>query len=299
MLSTKLSEDLHASDQEMLMAADGELPTRRAAQVHAHLAACWDCRARMAEIEGTIADFARAHRQNLDPQLPPIAGPRALLKAHLAEMASKPEATSWWSFRFNSLARRVAFTCGVFAIAALMGMLLFQKFIRRGAYSAGTPFERGIVPDRSLTPGLTRRVSMSDVCSMAHEKVIGDVSTSLRQEVFQEYGIANAHASDYEIDYLIAPGLGGVEDIRNLWPEPYTSRTWNARVKDALEERLHQSVCSGELDLSTAQHDISTNWIAAYKKYFHTDRHLALNSRLDSVSLLGPPGDDRDWGLGN
>jgi hypothetical protein len=299
MLSTKLSEDLHASDQEMLMAADGELPTRRAAQVHAHLAACWDCRARMAEIEGTIADFARAHRQNLDPQLPPIAGPRALLKAHLAEMASKPEATSWWSFRFNSLARRVAFTCGVFAIAALMGMLLFQKFIRRGAYSAGTPFERGIVPDRSLTPGLTRRVSMSDVCSMAHEKVIGDVSTSLRQEVFQEYGIANAHASDYEIDYLIAPGLGGVEDIRNLWPEPYTSRTWNARVKDALEERLHQSVCSGELDLSTAQHDISTNWIAAYKKYFHTDRPLALNSRLDSVSLLGPPGDDRDWGLGN
>jgi hypothetical protein len=299
MLSTKLSEDLHASDQEMLMAADGELPTRRAAQVHAHLAACWDCRARMAEIEGTIADFARAHRQNLDPQLPPIAGPRALLKAHLAEMASKPEATSWWSFRFNSLARRVAFTCGVFAIAALMGMLLFQKFIRRGAYSAGTPFERGIVPDRSLTPGLTRRVSMSDVCSMAHEKVIGDVSTSLRQEVFQEYGIADAHASDYEIDYLIAPGLGGVEDIRNLWPEPYTSRTWNARVKDALEERLHQSVCSGELDLSTAQHDISTNWIAAYKKYFHTDRPLALNSRLDSVSLLGPPGDDRDWGLGN
>jgi hypothetical protein len=299
MLSTKLSEDLHASDQEMLMAADGELPTRRAAQVHAHLAACWDCRARMAEIEGTIADFARAHRQNLDPQLPPIAGPRALLKAHLAEMASKPEATSWWSFRFNSLARRVAFTCGVFAIAALMGMLLFQKFIRRGAYSAGTPFERGIVPDRSLTPGLTRRVSMSDVCSMAHEKVIGDVSTSLRQEVFEEYGIANAHASDYEIDYLIAPGLGGVEDIRNLWPEPYTSRTWNARVKDALEERLHQSVCSGELDLSTAQHDISTNWIAAYKKYFHTDRPLALNSRLDSVSLLGPPGDDRDWGLGN
>jgi hypothetical protein len=298
-MSTKLSEDLHPSDQEMLMAADGELPTRRAAKVHAHLAACWDCRARMAEIEGTITDFARAHRQTLDPELPPIAGPRALLKAHLAELASQPEATSWWSFRFSSLTRRVAFTCGVFVVASLMGTLLFQKFIRRGAYSAGTPFERGIVPDRSLTPGLTRRVSMRDVCAMAHEKVIGDVSTSLRQEVFQEYGIANAHAGDYEIDYLIAPGLGGVEDIRNLWPEPYTSRTWNARVKDALEERLHQSVCSGELDLSTAQHDISTNWIAAYKKYFHTDRPLASNTRLDSVSLLESPGDNRDSGLGN
>ena len=41
-----LSEDLHLSDkhlsdQEMLLAADGELSTRRAAQVHSHLAECW------------------------------------------------------------------------------------------------------------------------------------------------------------------------------------------------------------------------------------------------------------------
>ena len=50
--------DMHLSDQELLLAADGELPSRRAAQVHAHLTACWDCRARMAEIEATIGDFA-------------------------------------------------------------------------------------------------------------------------------------------------------------------------------------------------------------------------------------------------
>src|SRR6202167_6770544 len=83
--------DMHISDQELLLAADGELPTRCAAQVHAHLAACWSCRARMAEIEGSIADFARSHRQTLDPQLPPIAGPRALLRAQLAELAAKPQ----------------------------------------------------------------------------------------------------------------------------------------------------------------------------------------------------------------
>src|SRR5271154_3510149 len=89
------SEELHLSDQELLLAADGELPTRRAAQVHSHLAACWSCRARMAEIEGTIADFARAQRETLDPQLPPMAGPAALLRAQLSAMASKPEAGSW------------------------------------------------------------------------------------------------------------------------------------------------------------------------------------------------------------
>jgi hypothetical protein len=75
---------------------------------------------------------------------------------------------------------------------------------------------------------------------------------------------------------------GGVEDIHNLWPEPYTSPRWNAHVKDALEERLHEMVCGGELDLSTAQRDIATDWIAAYKKYSHTDRPLALHSRLES-----------------
>jgi hypothetical protein len=71
-----------------------------------------------------------------------------------------------------------------------------------------------------------------------------------------------------------------VEDIHNLWPEPYSSSPWNAHVKDALEEHLHQMVCAGKLDLSTAQRDIATDWIAAYKKYFHTDKPLALSSDL-------------------
>ena len=115
---------------------------------------------------------------------------------------------------------------------------------------------------------------------MAHEEVVRDVPASLRQEILHEYGIASPRAQDYEIDYLIAPGLGGAEDIHNLWPEPYTSPAWNARVKDDLEEHLHRLVCAGRLDLPTAQRDIATNWIAAYKKYFHTDRPSAKRSDM-------------------
>src|ERR1700723_2903311 len=286
--------DKHLSDQELLLAADGELATRRAAQVRAHLAACWDCRARMAEMQGTIADFARAHRQNLDPQLPPIDGPRALLRAQLAQLASKHPVGSWrWLFQFYSPVRAAAFVGMVliaFLAAAMVGRTFLQHSARRGTDPALVASERGSEPDRSLTPGATRMVAVGDVCSMPHEEVIAEVSTSLRREVFQEYGIVNAHAGDYEIDYLIAPGLGGVEDIHNLWPEPYTSRTWNAHVKDALEERLHEMVCGGELDLSTAQRDIAADWIAAYKKYFHTDRPLVLHSRLESVNVVGVGG---------
>ena len=100
------------------------------------------------------------------------------------------------------------------------------------------------------------------------------VSVTLQGAVLDEYGIARTEARAYEVDYLITPALGGAEDIHNLWPQSYSVTAWNARVKDALEDRLREMVCTGRLDLATAQRDISTDWIAAYRKYFHTDKPL-------------------------
>jgi hypothetical protein len=94
----------------------------------------------------------------------------------------------------------------------------------------------------------------------------------MRERVFRAYGIANEDPGKYEVDYLITPALGGADDIRNLWPQPYVSTVWNARVKDELEDRLRDLVCAGQLDLPEAQREISTDWIAAYKKYFRTER---------------------------
>jgi hypothetical protein len=255
----------HISDRDLLQAADGELSRRRSAVVRAHCENCWSCRARMAGIESTIIDFARAYRQTLDVQLPHIAGPRALLKARLAERAQlhEPSTPSWLPRR--ALALLAAIACLSLFAATIGGTLLRNSFHAK-------PAERGSVPDHFLTPGMTRPVSISEVCSMPHEEVIRDVSNSLRQQVFEEYGIKTVNADDYEIDYLIAPGLGGSDDIHNLWPQPYKSYEWNARVKDALEERLHELVCAHQIDLKTAQKEIATDWIAAYMKYFHTSK---------------------------
>jgi hypothetical protein len=282
------NDDIHLSDQEMLLAADGELSDRRAAQVHAHLASCWSCRGRMAEMEGAIAAFARAYRQTLDPQLSSSSGPRAFLGARLAELASKEETTSWQRFfNFVSFTRRAAFMGTALVVAAVATSFLVHRSASHGPKPFATAFDRDVLPNRRLTPGATREVTaISDVCAMAHEDVVEEVPTSVRQEVFRRYGIVNARASDYEIDYLIAPGLGGVGDISNLWPESYASGTWNAHVKDELEERLHEMVCNGEIDLSVAQRDIAIDWIAAYKKYFHTDRPLAPRQSLSSVKVF-------------
>ena len=89
------------------------------------------------------------------------------------------------------------------------------------------------------------------------------------------------------MDYLITPALGGSDDIRNLWPQPYSAGVWNARVKDALEDRLRQLVCEGKLDLESAQREIARDWIGAYKKYFHTDHPL-----VHHLSFVK----DRPWG---
>jgi hypothetical protein len=257
----------HLSDEDILLVLDGESSRRLARSAQAHLAACWECRSRMGELEGTIEAFVSLHRRSLDPQLPDPKGPTALLRARLAEAAAeKSRFTSSPFLRVPMFARAFAYLFAAVFVAGLGGLL----FLKHRPEHPFTLANR-TVPDPRLTPGATRPVSLGDVCSMRHEEVVRDVSGSLRQQVFREYGIVNPRPEDYEVDYLIAPGLGGTEDIRNLWPEPSTSSTWNAHKKDALEERLHQLVCDGQLDLDTAQKAIATDWITAYEKYCQSD----------------------------
>jgi anti-sigma factor RsiW len=269
----------HLSDPELLLVADGEGSKRRARQMLEHVAACSRCRARFEEIEVTVADFAQIHRATLDSQLPPAAGSRALLKARLSEEAAARSNMNLWRrfFPIVPAPRTLAYAFLALVVVVAISRIPVRFSQRVSSQPALIPAGNGILPSRALTPGATRTVAISDICAMAHEEVVRAVSSSVSQAVFQEYGIAHARADDYEIDYLIAPGLGGSDDIRNLWPQPYDAVTWNARVKDALEERLHQLVCQGKLDLPTAQRDIAADWIAAYRKYFHANEPPAAN----------------------
>jgi hypothetical protein len=278
------NENVHLSDQELLLSADGELSRCRAAQVRAHLASCRDCRARMAEIEGTIVDFARAYREAVDRQLPSVDDQRARIKAQLKELGAKSKVGLWREFFWPGSASRIAMFAGVaLLLIAVASTFFVQHFTSRGGTSTVVANEFGTTPDRNLTPGATRAVTIGEICSMAHEDVVREVPASLRQQIFREYRIKNARAEDYEIDYLITPGLGGAEDVHNLWPEP-RSVTWNAQVKDTLEERLHEMVCAGKLDLPTAQRAIASDWIAAYKNYFHTDKPLSERSDVGATT---------------
>lgn len=205
------------------------------------------------ETEAALADFVKAYREELDPQLPPITRPRAVLRAQLAD--AHVVRMRWMPVMASVMA------------ACLVVVAVFER---------GTPRRSAdpVVPKSALTPGETRLVSIDEVCREERGAAADEsaaVPPDVRQAVFQEYGIRGTRADAYEVDHLITPELGGANSIRNLWPQPY-STVWNAHVKDELENRLHGMVCAGQVDLTTAQREISQDWIGAYKKYFHRDR---------------------------
>jgi hypothetical protein len=217
----------------------------------------------MHEIDGAISEFVHL-RQETSPALPSIDGPRALLRARLAQLAAEAPRRNWPS----SFIRSGLVAAGV-AMVLVLGILLL-KVARFSPMNSG---EAHLIPDSRLTPGsVVAFKQRQEVCS-ASPSDARFIPAALGEKVFQEYGITRPRPRAYEVDYLIDPELGGSNDIQNLWPEPY-STTWNARVKDALEDRLHELVCSGDVSLTTAQREIATNWIAAYKKYFKTNTPL-------------------------
>jgi hypothetical protein len=130
------------------------------------------------------------------------------------------------------------------------------------------------IPDPRITPGATLPVTREDVCGEGAVEGVRIVPAAVARQVFRSYGIDAPQPRAYEVDYLITPALGGSDNIRNFWPQPYGNTIWNAHTKDALEDHLRGLVCAGQVGLATAQQDIARDWIAAYKKYFRTERPL-------------------------
>ncbi len=135
-----------------------------------------------------------------------------------------------------------------------------------GGLPSRNPADAAYLPDSQMTPGDTLAVTTSDICVSGYSSKVRDVPTAVKDQVYKEYGITSHKPGQYEVDHLISLELGGSNSIRNLWPQSYTGN-WNAHMKDKLENTLHDDVCANKVDLKTAQHDISTDWITAYKKY--------------------------------
>ena len=262
----------HLSDEQILCLIDGETAAQKAAAENEHLAGCPACRARQLYLQSSLADMVALLNPAPDTSLPDGANARARLKAQL-RTASQAKPKGW----LQRLEAAMYHQPRIRLYAELAGMVLVVCFVTwRGVTSArelsAGQTEAMLIPNHVLTPGATRPVTLAEICPLDDADLDPDVAPSKRQAVFDAYGIKPKTTSkEYQVDYLINPQLGGTDDIRNLWPEPYTA-IWNARAKDTLERRLHQMVCERQIDLESAQRDIASDWIAAYKKYFHSQK---------------------------
>lgn len=223
----------------------------------------------MQELENTIADFVRARSATMPP-LPSADGPRALLKLRLAQLNESSRASFWE--RLTSTAPQRNVWGPAVGVAAAVCVGIFGFFLLQQARDSRQAVQAQIrsVPDPRLTPGATLPLTREDVCGGGIVETARIVPIGVAKKVFAAYGVDKPEPRAYEVDYLITPALGGSDNIRNFWPQPYRNTLWNAHIKDALEDHLRELVCRGEVDLTTAQHEIAADWIEAYKKYFHT-----------------------------
>ncbi|WP_226844525.1 hypothetical protein [Acidithiobacillus ferriphilus] len=146
-----------------------------------------------------------------------------------------------------------------------------------GRYAVAFPLSEA-EPNPRLTPGalnpaVTQANIRETICRRGgYTKSIRPpegYTEKLKREGIRQYGYTYHRLRDYEEDHLISLEIGGSPDSpQNLWPEPHhVIGGWGSYTKDKLENRLHALVCHGQISLATAQHDIATNWIAAYKQY--------------------------------
>ena len=269
----------HLRSEELLLLVANELPWWRRVPAKRHFDRCGSCQARSLELESSLGEAASLQHS--------LAPPRAVgLRASLLQKMSAPPAENDLPVLAPQTGRwRMIAVCA--ALVMLTATLWSTRFANPGVLDGLIArSHNAALPIKRLTPGATRASRVEELCSTEDPEDDRAIDASIEQKVFDEYGLPISARGAYEVDFLITPGLGGSEDIRNLWPEPYQSTMWNARVKNQLETHLHRMVCAGQMPLSKAQAEIAANWISAYKQAFHTDVPVETEASLaESVPI--------------
>ncbi len=174
------TDDNHIADRELLLEADGEVSAARAARIRNHLAGCWSCRTRKEELESAIGDFVKIHYRKFDGAAMSADGPRALLRARLAEEAAAAPRREWfWR-------HRLAWAGSLVLLAALSGVVAWLPSRHAAAAFA---------PDARWTPGAIRSLDRNAVCSIPEPATLRPVAAPVAQQVFSRYGISRAAAA--------------------------------------------------------------------------------------------------------
>jgi hypothetical protein len=130
--------------------------------------------------------------------------------------------------------------------------------------SSGCKVNAGL-PDRACTPGAVLvGLDVKRLCAPGYVQHAHHVTTASKQFAYGEYGFASPTTAGYKLDLLVPRGLGGSNLRANLWPA--SLRPPGFVEKETLSNYLHSRVCGHKLDLTTAQKEIATDWLTAYRR---------------------------------
>jgi hypothetical protein len=111
----------------------------------------------------------------------------------------------------------------------------------------------------AVNPAVTQDNIHSTVCVPGWTDKVqpaADYAAALKLRQMRDFGETGS-PQNYKEDHLIPLSLGGAPiDPKNLFPQPTAKTT----EKEELEDRLHQSVCSGQLPLTAAQAQMRRDW---------------------------------------
>lgn len=174
----------------------------------------------------------------------------------------------------SSTARSVTTTTGPASTGVTAPTVPRAAFVPHTApYPAPTPE----VPKPNLTPGAADpRVTQANVhrtiCLRSYKSTVRpskEQSQALKLQVISTYN-STGSPGDYELDHLIPLELGGSNDLRNLWPEPWeqtgdrlASAGKGAESKDRIEVGLRDRVCAVQMTLAQAQQRVTADWETA------------------------------------
>lgn len=137
------------------------------------------------------------------------------------------------------------------------------------------PLIKGTIsrPNRKLTPGDVTTTDATTVCALPTHGVRNPISFPMQTAVFGAYGYTTpAQQHKYILDYLVPWDLGGALVEANIWPAAVRGTGFYEKIQT--DHVLRELVCRRALPLVQAQHDLETDWYAAWLRYVVATGHV-------------------------
>ncbi|HUI77194.1 MAG TPA: zf-HC2 domain-containing protein [Bryobacteraceae bacterium] len=150
-----MSPDVRHTESDLLLQfLDGELSRRKARQVRQHVEACWQCRAKLAELHRLVTECVRYRNEVADATPPP---PKAWADLSLELNRLDDSAPRISFFRRNAIRWALLGAGAASLVAATLALRVidFHSGSERSTPEVTTPAPRKVLPEQPVSPAGT------------------------------------------------------------------------------------------------------------------------------------------------